>query len=478
MELEDKELKNVVTGYSIEEVAKNLNVSLKLIRRYVASGQLAAVQKGAKYLITDSSYKSFCDKYSLVDEKTGERKLASVKVQFLPGLGVDPEEKLIKKTVVRHRVSKNSEINDENDNALVGLMTQENYVSSKTGVLRSKTDNVNWQDISNIWQEPSCSEMTFVDLFCGAGGLSKGLELSGMHGICGLDWFDEAGQTYARNFNHPFINGDIKQPENKQKFYDTVRAQLKGRRLNLVAGGFPCQGFSMAGNRIVDDPRNSLYKELIEIVETLKPDFVLCENVKGLRSMLNGAVEKKIIDDFRSIGYEMNVTTLCAADYYTPQKRERVIFIGNRIGVKNLHPMPILSPEKYITTGEAIVDLMDHPTDPNFNHVPTKHSPEMEERLRVLPEGKSLYKGYSDAWKRCPWNEASCTIKENHGGVNVHPKLPRVLTAREMARLQSFPDDFIFEGKKAKQLVQIGNAVPPFLAKAIGLAIRMANNDL
>jgi DNA (cytosine-5)-methyltransferase 1 len=320
--------------------------------------------------------------------------------------------------------------------------------------------------------------MTFVDLFCGAGGLSKGLELSGMHGICGLDWFDEAGQTYARNFDHPFINGDIKQPENKQKFYDTVRAQLNGRNLSLDAGGFPCQGFSMAGNRIVDDPRNSLYKELIEIVDTLKPDFVVCENVKGLRSMLDGAVEKKILADFKAIGYEMNVTTLCAADYYTPQKRERVIFIGNRIGLKNIHPKPILSADKYVTTGEAISDLMNHPEDPAFNHVPTKHSPEMEERLRVLPEGKSLYKGYSDAWKRCPWNEASCTIKENHGGVNVHPKLPRVLTAREMARLQSFPDDFIFEGKKAKQLVQIGNAVPPFLGKAIGLAIRKANDDI
>ena len=86
--------------------------------------------------------------------------------------------------------------------------------------------------------------------------------------------------------------------------------------------------------------------------------------------------------------------------------------------------------------------------------------------------------GYSDAWKKCPWNEPSCTVKENHGGVNVHPKLPRVLTAREMARLQSFPDEFIFEGPKNKQLVQIGNAVPPLLAKAIGLAIRKSAGEV
>ena len=217
---------------------------------------------------------------------------------------------------------------------------------------------------------------------------------------------------------------------------------------------------------------------MLDIVNKLRPEFVICENVKGLRSMLNGGVERKIIQDYKAIGYEMNVTTLCAADYYTPQKRERVIFIGNRIGAKNYHPKPMLTPNEYVTTGQAIADLMNHPEDEAFNHVPTKHKPEMEKRMMELAEGQSLYKGYSDAWKKCPWNEASCTIKENHGGVNIHPKLPRVLTAREMARLQSFPDDFIFEGKKNKQLVQIGNAVPPLLGKAIGLAVRFSNNDL
>ena len=466
--------------YTIEQIAKELGASLKLIRRYVASGQLAAEQRGTKYAIPESSYRNFCSQYTSVDVTTGKRKLGSVVVQFLPGLGVDPEEKLIRKTrLVERATPKGRKGNPRAENAVEGPRRRGRpSVSKKDASGKVGVDDVNWQDISDVWKNPGRSKMTFVDLFCGAGGLSKGLELSGMQGICGLDWFDEAGQTYARNFHHPFINGDIKNPENKRKFYDTVCSQLKGRRLNLVAGGFPCQGFSMAGNRIVDDPRNSLYKELIEIVDTLKPDFVVCENVKGLRSMLHGGVERKILEDFRAIGYQMNVTTLCAADYYTPQKRERVIFIGNRIGVKNLHPRPLISPSEYITTGAAIGDLMNRPADPAFNHVPTKHSPEMMARMRVLPEGKSLYKGYSDAWKKCPWDEASCTIKENHGGVNVHPKLPRVLTAREMARLQSFPDDFIFEGKKAKQLVQIGNAVPPLLAKAIGLAIRKASSDI
>lgn len=408
-----------MNSYTIPEVAEQLGISQKIVRRYIASGQLKAQKTNNAYRITEEQYKDF------VEGAKGQ------------------------------------------------LFLKENAEERKhPSAAKSTEDDVNWTDITAQWSSTKQSDMTFVDLFCGAGGLSKGLEMSGLQGVCGLDFFKEAGETYRRNFHHPFVYGDITQKNCKEQFYDTVKKQLAGRHLNIVAGGFPCQGFSMAGNRIADDPRNSLYKEMLEIVNTLQPDFVICENVKGLRSMLNGAVERKIIEDYKKIGYEMNVTTLCAADYYTPQKRERVIFIGNRLGLKNYHPKPILNVSQYVTTGQAINDLINHPEDEGFNHVPTKHSAEMEQRIKDCPEGKSLYKGYSDAWKKCPWDEASCTIKENHGGVNLHPKLPRVLTAREMARLQSFPDDFIFEGKKNKQLVQIGNAVPCLLGKAIGLAVQ------
>ena len=415
------------TVYSIQEVAKILKTTQKAVRRIVASGDIESSKVGTRYSISKQALENY----------QAQCKAKDIEVSQLNLFG-EPD------------------------------------ISTQTYTPKAP----NLADISEWWQNPGKSKMTFVDLFCGAGGLSKGLEMSGLEGICGLDWFKEACMTYSRNFDHPFVNGDIKSPEIKEQFYKTVEKQLNGRRLDIVAGGFPCQGFSMAGNRIVDDPRNSLYLELIEIVKHLQPDFVICENVKGLRSMLNGLVEKKIIDDFHAIGYEMNVMTLCAADYYTPQKRERVIFIGNRIGLKNFHPKPILQPSQYITTGAAIADLMEMPENKAFNHVPTKHRPDMAQRMLELPEGQSLYKGYSDAWKKCPWGEASCTIKENHGGVNIHPKLPRVLTAREMARLQSFPDDFIFEGPKNKQLVQIGNAVPPLLGKAIGLAVRYSNGDL
>lgn len=417
--------------YSLQNVADEMKMSLKTVRRFVASQELKTTKVNNTYTVSEEDFNEF-KKYI---ENGGDKK--------------------------------------RRDSAAEGFL---DFDDSET--INNESHKPNWTDISAFWNDMTKSDMTFVDLFCGAGGLSKGLELAGLEGICGLDFFKEACMTYSRNFNHPFVNGDIRSEETKKEFYNTVKQQLAGRHLDIVAGGFPCQGFSMAGNRIVDDPRNSLYKELIEVVKELKPDFVICENVKGLRTMLGGKVEQKIIADFHNIGYEMNVETLCAADYYTPQKRERVIFIGNRIGIKNLHPAPILESKDYITTGDAISDLMEHPADPAFNHEPTRHRPDMAQRIMETPEGKSLYKGYSDAWKKCPWNEPSCTIKENHGGVNLHPKLPRVLTAREMARLQSFPDDFIFEGKKNKQLVQIGNAVPPLLGKAIGLAVRIAKGEL
>ena len=345
---------------------------------------------------------------------------------------------------------------------------------------RNHEDKVTWVDIRSEFSQKRLppSSLTYVDLFCGMGGLSKGLEMAGLEGLCGLDWFPEAGMTYKRNFHHAYVEGDIKKRSKKLEFYQIVKSKLGKRKLGIVAGGFPCVGFSLSGNRIVDDPRNSLYKELLAIVKKLKPQFVLCENVVGLRSMLDGKVEEKILSDFTRAGYAMSVTVLRAADYGVPQKRDRVIFIGNRINKTNVYPKPILKPNEYRTIKDAIEDLVNAKMDPKFNHVATKHRLDMVARMKKLPEGKSLYEGYSDSWKRSPWNEPSCTIKENHGAVNVHPKLPRVLTAREMARIQSFEDTFILEGSKNKQLVQLGNAVPPLLAKAIGIAIRKALDEL
>ena len=405
----------------IEDVAKKLNVSQKSVRRYIHSGKLKSNKIGGVHRVEESDLKHFLN-LSVYETAKEE---------------------------------------------------QPNTTKRKS----TKTDNINWIDISDEWENVKPNNLTSADLFCGAGGMAKGFELAGFKQVGGLDWFKEAGMTYRHNFKHDHIEGDITSTDVKSKFINTVKKQLKGKDLTVLSGGFPCQGFSMSGSRIEEDPRNSLYKDMLEIIENLQPQFIVAENVKGLRSMLKGKVEDKIKKDIKALGYEVNVTVLNSADYYVPQKRERIIFIANRIKKKNFHPSPLLEEGSYITTKEAIEDLIRVKDNKEINHIRTKHGDDMKKRLAAVPEGKSLYDNYSDSWKKCPWNEASCTIKENHGGVNIHPIEPRVITVREMARLQSFPDDFIFKGAKGKQMVQIGNAVPPLMAKAIALGIQKTINE-
>lgn len=343
-----------------------------------------------------------------------------------------------------------------------------------------RNDEVNWLDISSEWHKDGWNnpkdrnEYTFIDLFSGAGGLSCGLVMAGFNPVASVEIMPQAVDTYKYNFvelkgfNEEIETRDIREDSVKQNLYELV----KNKKIDLIVGGFPCQGFSMAGYRVVEDPRNSLYKEMKEIVEQLQPEVVVMENVEGLRSMLNGKVEEMIIEDYKKIGYEINLTVLNSAHYGVPQFRKRVIFVGNRVGKTNYHPKPLFDESTYVTLGQAIEPYMTISEDESINHVFSKHTPEMVKRLAAIPEGKSLYKNYSDAWKKSPWDKPSCTIKENHGGTNVHPKLPRCLTARELAALQSFPSDFIFKGTKKWQLVQIGNAVPPLLGKAIGLCVK------
>ncbi len=349
----------------------------------------------------------------------------------------------------------------------------------------NKIDDVNWMDISDLWgldgwkNKKDRSQYNFIDLFSGAGGLTCGLVMAGLNPIASVEIMPQAVATYTRNFvkhkgfKEKTETNDIRKKEVKDKLYKSV----EGKHIDVIVGGFPCQGFSLSGYRVVDDPRNSLYKEMKEIVDHLKPDFVVMENVEGLRSMLNGKVEEKIISDYKKIGYNINITVLNSADYYTPQIRHRVIFIGNRVGVKNYHPKPLIDEEHYVTVGHALKKYLDMSENKEINHIFTKTSPSMQKRLEELPVGKSLYSNYSDAWKKVDWNKPSCTVKENHGGVNIHPLKNRPMTPRELAALQSFPDDFIFEGSKKWQLVQIGNAVPCLLGKAIGLDLRKMLDD-
>jgi len=409
--------------YTIEEIANKTNKSIKTIRRQIADGSLRASKVNNKYIIDDNDFINWHNAYKR------------------------------------------------------GIKTKSIFDNVNYKNMDSKI--VNYIDISKEWKrdgwknKKDLNGYKFIDLFSGAGGLSCGMVMAGFSPIGSVEIMEQAVSTYKYNFidkkgfEDKIETRDIRDERVKKELYKSV----KGKNVDVIVGGFPCQGFSMAGNRIIADQRNTLYLDMLEIVKKLKPKIVVMENVPGLRSMLGGKVEEKIVNDFENIGYKINVAVLNAADYFTPQTRQRVIFIGNRIGVNNYHPKPILKKQEYRTTKSAIEDLVKHKPDPLFNHIPTIHSPKMQKRLSNVKEGESLYKNYTDAWKKCPWNSPSCTIKENHGGVNIHPKVPRVLTAREMARLQSFPDDFIFQGSKKWQLVQIGNAVPCYLGKAIGLSI-------
>lgn len=325
-------------------------------------------------------------------------------------------------------------------------------------------------NINAPYNEASNKQMTFVDLFCGCGGVSKGFVDCGFEPISAVDFNHAACATHRRNIDCEVIEGDITLEEMKIRLYETVISRLGGRELDILHASPPCQGFSMAGKRRIDDPRNRLYKEAVEIIGRLRPRWITMENVPGMVSMAGGEIEKQIIKDLEGLGYNVGTAILNAADYGTPQMRKRWILIGNRIGKPVAFPIPLLDKDHYITVGEAIGDLVDKGEDKAFNHVFTHHTEAMKDRLASVEEGHSLY-GYCEGYKKSPWDKPSCTVKENHGGVNIHPKLPRVITPREMARLQSFPDDFIFCGNVSEQRVQIGNAVPPRLAKAVGLSI-------
>lgn len=417
--------------YTIEQIAEKSGKSQKTIRRHIAAKKLKADKIQNKYRISDEAYKEWI----------------------------------------------NGTVFEEDDK---GVFTKK--ISTET----NDSYKINWADISKSWEKDGWKNVNdrngykFIDLFSGAGGLSCGLVMAGFTPVASVEIMPEAVETYQYNFinkkgfNEKVETRDIRTQEVKEELYKTIGNQ----HIDLIVGGFPCQGFSMAGNRVVSDPRNSLYLEMLEIVKNVQPDYVVMENVEGLRSMLDGKVETQIINDYKEIGYEINVTTLNAADYGVAQQRKRVIFIGNRIGNKNYHPKPLYEPNNYKTLGSAIYKYMNIDEDKSINHVFTRHTEDMKKRLANVPEGSSLFKNYSDSWKKSPWDKPSCTIKENHGSVNIHPKLPRVLTARELAAIQSFPDDFIFQGAKKWQLVQIGNAVPPLLGKAIGLSVEKGLNEI
>ena len=323
-------------------------------------------------------------------------------------------------------------------------------------------------DVRAEWGKKSNKRLKVIDLFAGCGGLSAGIEMAGCEVVAALDFDLKACMTYRKNFTHPIIEGDITKDETKQRLYDAVGSQ----ETDVVCAGFPCQSFSMAGLRLIDDPRNFLYREFVNIVDYFRPKYIVGENVKGFMTKQRGIYPEQLKEDFAKIGYKVDIHVLNAADYGVAQKRERTIIIGNRIGVDNLFPEPIVDKTHYTSVMEAIGDLCNAPEDKSFGQIYTKHNDKTRKSMKEVRENGHMYKSRKSSWRLLPADEPAFTMTENHGAPGIHPIRKDVITPREMARLQSFSDKFDFSAvSKTQMLKQIGNAVPPLLGKAVTLAV-------
>lgn len=338
-----------------------------------------------------------------------------------------------------------------------------------------------------------------IDLFCGCGGFSKGFEDAGFNVVMALDSWNDAIVTF--NENHKSPTGICK------NIYDFTNEELRefGKTNNVtgVIGGPPCQGFSMVGKREASDVRNTLYLQYVRFVEQIKPEFFILENVKGLLNLEKGYFKNEIIERFSELGYNVNFKVLRACDYGVPQKRERVFFVGLRNdkfgNIFFKYPEPV---SHIVGTEEALCDLpsldngelaTEYKTRPQNdfqklmrknsktikNNDITNHTEQTKKIISMIPDGgniKSLpeeyYKvrNYSSAFKRMNSKEPSTTIDCGHRNY-FHYRENRIPTVRESARVQSFPDDFVFIGTKTSQYTQVGNAVPPLLAQVIGKSI-------
>jgi DNA (cytosine-5)-methyltransferase 1 len=327
--------------------------------------------------------------------------------------------------------------------------------------------NVSWVDTAGI--KPGRKQYLVADLFSGAGGMTLGFRTAGFEPVFSVELDPDASATYRRNFPKAFHYDD--RIENLTD--EAALEALRGRQVHVLCAGFPCQGFSVAGFRRPDDERNSLFLQFVRFARLFKPWFVVGENVPGVVTLDEGRFFRAILEEFSRAGYpNMAAQILESAEYGVAQFRPRAIFVGNRFGLPNPYPKPLLKEEEFTPIEAAIDDLKDAPRNPSINHEWTLHSEEMEQRISAITPGGSLYPHFVDAWKRQYRGVPSMTVKENHGGTHVHYELNRTISAREMARLQSFPDDFVFSGRMKRVMFQVGNAVPPQLARNIALALR------
>lgn len=378
-------------------------------------------------------------------------------------------------------------------------------------------------------------QLTAVDLFSGAGGISLGLEAAGYNVLLASDWDAASARTYRRNSPQaPFIEGDVRDLTARRVLSDTG---LGVGELDLLIGGPPCQGFSIIGARVVHDERNDLFRDFLRIGKALKPRCMVIENVPGLATLARGAILREILEGFRDAHYSVGFAELLAAQYGVPQMRWRMVFVAFRedLGIapgmgfpKPTHgrrrigelipncTIPARDMAGFVTTREAIGDLppvatgqlvSEYAGRPGcayqremraglkaelHNHYAPKLSPQNMARIAALKEGedwrdlptellpegmrRALRKDHTRRYSRMTWDGVPRSIitrfRDPKSGEYTHPEQDRTISIREAARIQSFPDRFAFEGSYSEQYDQVGNAVPPKLAAAIASEVR------
>ena len=347
--------------------------------------------------------------------------------------------------------------------------------------------------------------MIIGDLFDGVGGMSEGFRMAGFDVAFAIEFDKDIAASYKRNHSETDVVADDICNVNVELLHE------KHPDVDVIIGGPPCQGFSQKGKRLsMDDPRNFLFKQFVKFVEEFEPKYFVLENVPNIITTSNGYFKEQIVKSFESLGYQVTCGVLCAKDYGVPQDRRRAIFLGEKKQLEIALPSPknikvsvkdAIYDLPFIESGEG-VEERNYDKSPNssyqrmlrngavklYNHVATKHSKSALERLRMIPKGKGkevlpkelLTKSiYSGTWCRLLEDGIAPTITTRFdtpsSGRFTHPILDRCLTIREAARIQSFPDTFRFYGSKTCQMKQVGNAVPPLLAKAIAEVI--INNE-
>jgi len=341
---------------------------------------------------------------------------------------------------------------------------------------------------------------SFVDLFAGAGGLSLGLMRAGFRCVLAVDNWPDAVDTYRKNLpDHEVLLEDLSHSDIDSKI---------GRRLSdspdWVVGGPPCKGFSTVGKRHRQDPQNRLVRDFIRVVKYLRPRRLLMENVLGLRDM---QFVGWVVKSFAEVGYQVSPFILTAADYGIPQLRRRVFFVGDIDGFWYLKPMRTHLKREYVTVWDAIGDLpellpgessvsYDRPPKTDYQkklregsgrlqgHVASKHPASLVRAISFIPDGGNRRSipneyqprsGYHNSYSRLHSRSPAVAVTQNMGKPSgtrcIHPFQNRGLTAREGARLQSFPDTYHFASGISSQREQIANAVPPLLAEAVGQSL-------